>query len=321
MLPAIPDDIVPSNGLYRDYSQYYNAVQRFDWSVGLYLDALEASGRADRTVVILTSDHGLPMARGKLSTYELGLRVPMIIRWPGVTQAGDTRDQLVSHVDLTPTIDRALGLDTPEGTTGISLLPLLKDANAEWRDYVAGEFFAHTTYRQLNPGYTLRDKRYKLLVNVLSTEKYRGQQTASDKLIAAGNTDYWAATNSPADTLAHRFYQRVTDRPAVELYDLQEDPNEYENLAQDPAYADVRNRLEAGLETFREATDDPFLDEAELDRFIQHYLLKQSAIIAWEEETGGDLWSDDIRRGDQSAFARNWRPERSKPPLKLFSNP
>ena len=321
MLPAMPDDVVPTEALHREYAEYYNAVQRFDWTVGKYLDALEASGRADRTVIILTADHGPPLARGKLATYELGLRVPLIIRWPGVTKPGDTRDQLVSHVDLTPTMDDALGLDTPEGTAGLSLLPLLKDPDAEWRDYVVGEFFSHTTYRQLNPGYTIRDDRYKLLINTLSTAKYTKANTTNHKLIPAGNIDYWAAIKSPQDTLAHRVYRRLTDRPAVELYDLQEDPYEYDDLAEDPEYADVRARLEAGLQTFREATDDPFVDEAELDRFIQHYIEKQSAIVAWEEETGGNLWENDIRRGDQSTFERTWRPERSNPPLKLFSSP
>ncbi|MEM7680783.1 MAG: sulfatase [Planctomycetota bacterium] len=317
MLPSVPNDIAGTTAFFREQAQYYNAVQRFDWTVGKYLAALEASGRADDTIVILTADHGPPLTRGKLSTYELGLRVPLIVVWPGVAAPGETRDALVSHVDLSPTIDDVLGLTTPEGLAGMSLRPLLRDPDAAWRDYAIGQFFAHTTYRQLHPSYTIRDGRFKLLVNLRSaTGPLRGED--AKMVIPANSSDYFAGIRSPSDTLAHAVYARITNRPAVELYDLEDDPSEFHNLAEDPDYADVRARLEDGLLGFREATDDPFLDEDKLQAFMDHYQQKQDEIVAWiEANPDGNMWRDAVRRGDQSRWRVPWKPSGS-PPTRLF---
>lgn len=301
-LPPIPGDIERTDYYRKDVADYYNAVQRFDWTVGRYVDALKESGLADNTVIIVTSDHGPPFARGKLSINELGVRVPLIVVWPGVTQPGSRAKQLVSHIDLAPTIDEALGTTTPDSVAGMSLMPILKDPAADWRDYVATAFFAHTTYGDLWPSYSVRGPRYKIILNLLADTEY-----LSDKPVLPENaSDYWAAIQSPPESLAFKVYQLYTNRPRIELYDLLNDPYEYENLAEHEAQADRVSEMLAALQRFRSQTSDPLLDEEEFRAFVKHYRDKENEIYAWEAKTDGDLWKDEIRKGDQARFVLDW---------------
>ena len=301
-LPPIPNDIDRTDYYRKDVADYYNAVQRFDWTVGRYVDALRASGKADNTVIIVTSDHGPPFTRGKLSINELGVRVPLIVVWPGVTEPGSRSKQLVSHIDLAPTIDQAIGTTTPDSVAGMSLMPILKDPEASWRDYVATAFFAHTTYGDLYPSYSMRGPRYKIILNLLADTDYLGDQP----VLPENASDYWAAIQSPPDSLAFKVYQHYLNRPRVELYDLSTDPYEYHDLAADPEQADRVAEMLAGLQRFRSESGDPFLDEDEFKAFVEHYREKEGEIHAWQARTDGDLWKDQIRRGDQSRFGRDW---------------
>ena len=230
-VPATPyeaDDVVtlPQVGidtprLRQHTADYYNCMSRLDSGVGLLLDKLEAAGKTDETVVIFTTDHGAQFSRGKTCCYEGGIRVPHIVRWPGTSVAGTVRSELVSHVDILPTITDGLGLETPTGA-GQSVLPLLSEGDAVWRDHVCGEWTSANPVCYF-PQRSIRNDRYKLIVNYLidrespSAVGYSGP----DQLWEPGAT---VEEIAGSDDRIRSAYETYLHPPPEELYDLSEDP-------------------------------------------------------------------------------------------------
>jgi len=206
-------------GKKRVTSTMANAIMRFDAGLGLLLDELKASGMAENTLVVFLGDNGLPVVHGKTWSYEPGVRVPMIIRGPGLG-AGRIRRDLACEVDLMPTILRAAGVAVPAEVEGV---PLQQEAA---REFLFTEMNFHEP-QILRVQRTVRDARHKLMLNLTQDE---GQ--------------------SP-----------------VEMYDLEADPGETKNVADDVALGDARRRLENALKAWREKTADPMLDAARLQRW------------------------------------------------------
>jgi len=142
-----------------------NTVLRLDTGVGLLLDELKAAGFAGNTLVVFVSDNGLAAPRGKTTCYELGVRVPLIVRWPGRAKAGQTRSELVSLLDLMPTLLRAAGLNMPAGLAGQPLQPLLGGESPAWRELLFTEMNFHEP-QQCLPQRSVRDAGDKLLINL-----------------------------------------------------------------------------------------------------------------------------------------------------------
>jgi N-sulfoglucosamine sulfohydrolase len=240
---------------------------RLDRGVGELLDRLDKSGLTDRTLVIYLGDHGAQMPRGKKTSYEGGLRIPLLMRWPGHIDRGTVRSQLISTVDLMPTILDACGVDAPSGLAGRSLLPLLQDANQPWRRYLFTEFTLHwpLTYY---PSRTVRDERYKLIANLLPDRKnpvarlYRDENKQGPTWSESMSDDEFPAACRAA-------YSRFLRPPAIELYDLANDPHEWVNLADDPMLSDVRSRLEDQLTAWQERTGDTLRHPQKLGQFTR----------------------------------------------------
>ncbi|MEM9586613.1 MAG: sulfatase [Planctomycetota bacterium] len=231
---------------------YYNCVERADAAIGLFLSVLEASGQADKTVVIILGDHGPPVGRGKTTCYEAGLRVPFLVRWPGVSEPHRS-ERLVSAVDIVPTFLDAAGLEAELAFHGDSLRPVLSlDDDAPWREYLFAEFQFHGA-KPYYPRRSVRDTRYKLIHNPLSETAKPNQSVDScpaPKL----------ALRLPKSSPVHQIFSRLQSPPEWELYDLESDPWEWTNRADDPAMANVKDRLTEALTRWRQETEDPFLD-------------------------------------------------------------
>ena len=120
-------------------ASYYNCVQRLDGCVGELLEALAHSGRAENTLVIFIGDHGAQMARGKIWPLEAGVKIPLMVRWPGVAGQGRRCDELVSTIDFLPTFLEVAGLPPNDELPGCSLVPLLEGDSCGFRDYLAVE--------------------------------------------------------------------------------------------------------------------------------------------------------------------------------------
>src|SRR5690606_38880898 len=135
----IPDTHIDTKETRTSRTRYYTDITKMDRNVGRLLNALEVNGLEDNTVVIFTADQGPQWAFGKWNLYDYGIKVPLIIRWPGVVKTGRTSDALISLVDILPTVVEIAGGMTPENPSeidGKSFLSLLKEGVGWHRDKV-----------------------------------------------------------------------------------------------------------------------------------------------------------------------------------------
>lgn len=264
---------VDSPRMREQVADYYNCMARLDDGVGLLLDELKRAGASENTIVVYFGDHGAQFPRGKGTVYEGGLRVPLIVRWPGHAKPDTVREELVSTIDLLPTVLEATGIAPPSGLPGRPLQPLLAGEEAfPWREYV----FAVTTGsfpRAVFVQHSVRDARYKLISS---------PRPGTENLIAGTYLDpkhpHFVVTGARPDEQAaasdhvRAAFARWSRPPRWELYDLQTDPAEWENLAEDPRHAETKARLISALDDWRRRTADPFLDEANLTAYVEEQL-------------------------------------------------
>ena len=254
---------------------YYNCVSRLDTGIGILLDELEKSGQADRTIVIYLADHGPHFSRGKCCSYELSLRTPLMVRWPGVSVPGTVRDELVSQIDVLPTVMDATGVTMPEGLPGRSLRPLLGDDTSDnWRTHLFAEWntsHPHPLPGTLNPQRVVRDERYKLIVNLLPGQRNPVEQAFTEPTPTIRPNCTQQDEIDAAPEHIRNVYARWRHPPEMELYDLVADPDEFHNLADDPVYAAIRRQLHDALRQWQTETADPFADPEKLQQFIDEH--------------------------------------------------
>lgn len=231
-----------------EWAQYAQSVSRVDQGLGHLLESLEASGHAASTLVVFTSDHGVAFAGAKTTAYEPGLRVPLVVRAPGVEQVTAT-DAMVSHTDLAATLMAWVGADI-EKTHGRSWLPCLEGGEGPAHLFASHTFHEVTMYYPMR---VVRNERYKLIWNIASGLSYPHA------------TDLWASSTwqeawkQGEDTpYGPRTVGRYLHRPEFELYDLQADPWESTNLVNEAEMAEIYSQLKAELRRFQERTDDPW---------------------------------------------------------------
>ncbi|TWT71405.1 sulfatase family protein [Crateriforma conspicua] len=242
---------------------YYNCVHRIDAAIGMLRQMLQKSGHWDDTLIIFLGDLGPPFARGKTSCYEAGLRVPFLARWPGVSEP-HVSNRLVGSVDIYPTILDAAGVEMNSPLHGRSLRPVLVQSElVDWRDTVVAEFHYHGG----SPFFLRRaitDGRFKLIHNLRS-----GEVTASPSV--DGDRANVMVEKLGSDHPARLAMERLADPPEWELYDLKDDPIEFDNRANDPAMAKEVSRLKQALAQWQQRTKDPFVDAGFRDKIERKY--------------------------------------------------
>ena len=232
---------------------YYNCVHRIDAAIGMLLETLHATNHWENTVILFLGDHGPPFARGKTSCYDAGLRVPFLVRWPGVS-APQVSKRLVSSVDIYPTILDVAGVTTSRQVHGRSLRSVMvASEHGDWRDTLFAEFHFHGS-TPFFPRRAITDGRYKLIQNLRS-----GQLSASPTV--DGDQAPKVAEQLPIGHPARQAMERLKDPPEWELYDLQRDPNEMKERSKDPKLATEFLRLQQALRDWQARTQDPFVDE------------------------------------------------------------
>jgi arylsulfatase A-like enzyme len=224
----------------RDMAAYKASARSLDQGVGSVLEALDAHGLADNTLIVFTTDHGLAFPGAKATLYDRGLGVMLILRGPGGFAGGKVVDALVSHIDVYPTLCELVGIERPDFLQGRSLMPLIRGETASIRDAIFAEMTWHAAYE---PQRAVRTERWKYI-------RRFGERTTP----VLANCD-----DSPSKSLLLSLGWAQRTVAAEQLYDLAFDPNEAANLAEDPAYADVRAQLAGRLEDWMAKTDDPLL--------------------------------------------------------------
>jgi arylsulfatase A-like enzyme len=213
------------------------------------LAELDKRGLAANTIVIFAGDNGASQFRGKGTLYEYGLRVPLMARWPGKVKAGVVSRDLISGEDLAPTLLEACGLKPLPEMTGRSFLKLLRGENHTGRQYVFAERGAHgsglpTGTAPFDLGRVVIGQRYKLIYNALWQLPYQPVDFNGDafwKELQQMNKD---GKLSPEMS---RLYFSPT-RPMFELFDLEADPSEFNNLIDSPEHATIARELKAALQ-------------------------------------------------------------------------
>jgi arylsulfatase A-like enzyme len=232
----VPSYIRDDEDARRTCAALQGALRKADQGVGIILEALAQSGLEERTLVIFTTDHGVELPRAKWFLYDPGMEVATILRWPGGgVSGGRTCDWLLSHVDLTPTILDLAGVTPPAGMDGMSYAAGLRgEENARpIRDAVFGYF-------QKSEKRCVRTSDYRLIRNF---------NPMTVALLGGAGRRCPDVAEAKVKGL----------RSPVELYDLAKDPREFENMAEDPAYAAVRAELDGRLWQWMEGVNDPIL--------------------------------------------------------------
>ena len=290
-------------------ASYYGAIQRVDYFVEKVLTLLEAYGHAEDTLVIFSADHGpSDLHRGKTTSYEFGIRVPFIVKWPGVVKPGSRSEALVSFVDLMPTFLEAAGLAKPTYLPGKSILPALTGERPKGdRKLLYSAYNSHTTgMKNFWPARTVTDGRFKLIHNLLGDGKTTrpGENGSSFSIIKM----------MEASEAGRTLIQRTATPPAYELYDLTSDPGELIDLAGNPKYKGIEEDLKASLTHWRkDIVADPLSNPATLKEFTEEYMAHCEQWEAKSEAMGG---SKAMRKKGWALNKSRWIPVWDAAPYK-----
>jgi len=243
----------------RELAEYYQAVSRVDQGVGRLMEVLADTGHWDDTLFIYISDNGIPFPGAKTTLYEPGMRLPLLVRSPKHGKPGNICNAMVTWADITPTIlDYAKAKSPDYPLQGRSFLNVLDQEMPESRD----EIYASHTFHGVSEYYpmrVIRTRRYKCIFNIAHPLPF---PFASD-LYACPT--WQSVLERDAAMYGPRRVEDYIHRPEYELYDLETDPNEIHNLADDPQHADVLQELQAKLRTWQEKTKDPWVHKYEYE--------------------------------------------------------
>ena len=194
------------------------------------------------------------------TSYEGGLRIPMLLRWSGKIRP-QVREELVSTIDIMPTLLDVSGASPVQNLPGRDLVPLLADSTIPWRTHLFAEFHTHAAAANFYPQRSVRTDRYKLIENLLPDEVNPGYADTIAKLQSdASNHGSDDSLDLRADIAAatpevRAAYQRMKKPPRYELYDLDTDPFEFRNLSESAShaeiFADLKRRLAAVAHGYR----------------------------------------------------------------------
>jgi N-sulfoglucosamine sulfohydrolase len=244
----VPDYLPDTPEVRKDLAHYYDEVARFDKECGEILTLLERDGLTDNTMVVMSGDNGLPFPRAKGTCYEAGIKVPLLIKWPGKIAPGGVTDELVSLLDLTSTWLEAAQTVYP-AMESQSLLGLLTGEQYNSRDVIFSERNWHDNW---DPIRTVVGPRYKLIQNYRPEMPYRPSLDILD-------SPSWESITWLQKTSGLRgklTWYNNPNRPQVEFYDLQEDPGEWNNLADEPAFKGLVTEHQKVLSDWIRVTND-----------------------------------------------------------------
>ena len=234
--PYLPDD----PDIRREMGQFAHAARQLDEGVARIVAAVDRLGLAENTLVIYTTDHGIAFPRAKGTLFDPGLETALLMRWSGRVKPGQARSEMISNVDLFPTLCELAGAEVPEGIDGRSFAGALLGEPGEHRDHLFAELTWHDAY---NPVRGVRTREHKYIRHFA-----RGPAVYIPLDIHMG-----LAGRAVRET----YYAK--ECPQEELYDLANDPLERVNVAAKPKYAAVLGELRDRVARWMARTEDPLL--------------------------------------------------------------
>ncbi len=266
----LPPYMADTEATRRDYAKYLAEVEVLDERVGGTLAALDQSGEAQGTLVIFTSEQGSQFPGCKWTNWNTGIHTGFVVRWPGRVVPGRRTDALLQYADVAPTLVAAAGGDpAAAGFDGRSFLPVLLGQSDRHREFA---YFMHNNIPE-GPPFPIRavtDGTHHYIRNLTPGALY------IEKHLMGQNQwhDYWpswvfeSTFNERTRALVHRYMRR----PPEQFYRVDHDPFEMNNLADEPAHADAKQRLSAELDRWMAEQGDP---GAEIDTEVQWQAAKQ----------------------------------------------
>ncbi|MBB6453238.1 arylsulfatase A-like enzyme [Salirhabdus euzebyi] len=237
----VPSYLPDTPKVREDLSYFYGSVKELDKAVGRIKRLLEENGLADTTLLIYTTDHGIAFPRAKGTLLDSGLETALIMRLPaGMRNGGRMQDELLCNIDLMPTLIELAGGNVPDGLDGKSFLPLLADETYEERESFFCELSWHDRY---HPMRGIRTKKYKYIRNFEEGPKVYLPYDLHESLTGQEVRDEYYVSNSEE-----------------ELYDLEKDPLEQNNVADDQQYSHIVKDLREKVEQWMKESNDPLLE-------------------------------------------------------------
>ena len=243
--PYYPDTPV----VRRNLAKYYDNVTSMDKQAGDILTKLQEDGLASSTIVFFWSDHGRGLPRCKRWPYDSGLRVPLIVRWPGKITPGSVNDELVNLIDLAPTVLSLAAVQVPSTLQGRIILGDKKTPPPKYvfggrnrMDATSDDFIR-----------TCRDMRYRYIRNFTPQVPYAQTIPYMEKMPIM---QQWRTLHSEGKLTGPQtlFFQHP--KPDEELYDLNNDSHEIKNLANSPDHQHILKRMRAALGAWMKDTGD-----------------------------------------------------------------
>ncbi len=235
-----PNNLPDTPEVRADMAAFKASARALDHGVGMVLNQLDAHGLDKDTLIIFTTDHGMPFPGAKATLYDRGLGVTLILRGPEPFDGGRVIDGLVSHIDIYPTVCEYLGIERPSFLQGVSLLPLLRGEVTQAREEV---FAGSTWHAAYEPQRAVRTTRHKYI-----------RRWGERRTPVLANTD-----DGPSKDLWIAAGWAEREIPKEQLYDLLFDPNEANNVIDDPGCAQVATQLRARMDEWMRDTEDPLL--------------------------------------------------------------
>ena len=260
----VPGFLPDTDVVRKDILDYYFEVERFDSNVGKLIATLESKGELENTLIVITSDNGMPFPRAKATCYDSGTNIPLIMYWKGKIKSARS-SELVSLIDLAPTMLDVMGIEKPADLPSKSLINLINGRPIAHRNAVFVERERHANVRKGDLGYPVRGIRTKEFLYLRNFEPNRFPAGDPQKWVAVG--PYGDIDDSPSkqlimsDSAHYAFYfnRTLKKRGSEELYDLKNDPSQLHNLANEKRYDKQKNKLKIELEAWMKRTNDPRL--------------------------------------------------------------
>jgi arylsulfatase A-like enzyme len=257
---TLPSFFIDTQETREHWVRYLTDIEGMDQEMGRVLKFAEKKFGKD-FIFLFTSDHGGQWPFGKWNLYDYGTRVPLQVRWPGKIKAGVRTDAMVSWVDILPTFIDLAGGKVPNGTDGKSFAPVLLGESKKHREMI---FTTNTGDKEMNifPIRSVRAGQYKYIHN-LRPDAYHTNH--SDRLRSDGRGAYWYSWYDAAktDPKATEIVKRYHTRPEFELFDLQKDPSEQNNLANKKKFQNKLSELRSELKKWTIAQGDDLLPHQE----------------------------------------------------------
>ncbi|WP_295117432.1 sulfatase [uncultured Chitinophaga sp.] len=256
---VLPPNMVDTKETREQYCKYLAEIRRLDNQVGDVMGLLKKTGLDKNTIFIFLGEQGPQFPGGKWTCWDYGQKSSMIVRWPGVAKRKKTTEAIVQYEDITPTLVDIAGGVPDARLDGKSFLSVIKGVTKSARPYAFG-MYNNIPEGPAYPSRNVRDDRYKLILNLTPDSTY-----AIKWYNNPGDLGVWSSWQEKAktDRKAGMLVYRVSNRPAVEFYDIRKDPYELNNLADQPAYARYVKEYTAVLKQWMEQQGDK---GAEIDR-------------------------------------------------------